>query len=70
MPISNRLNTKISSTMLCLIGFELFSRWVLLLIRLLLVTQIKIDFKKLRNVYSIPKGLKRSKEIRRMRIWY
>ena len=28
MPIIYRLNTKIRSTMLCLSGFELYSRWV------------------------------------------
>ena len=28
MPISNRLSTKIRLTMLCLSGFELYSRWV------------------------------------------
>ena len=28
MPIIYRLNTKIRLTMLCLIGFELYSRWV------------------------------------------
>ena len=33
MPTIYRLNTKISSTMLCLSGFELYSRWVPLNIR-------------------------------------
>ena len=28
MPISTNLNTKIRLTMLCLSGFELYSRWV------------------------------------------
>ena len=28
MPISNRLSTKIRLTMLCLSGFEVYSRWV------------------------------------------
>ena len=31
MPLSTRLSTKIHSTMLCLSGFELYSRWVPLL---------------------------------------
>ena len=31
MPLSDRLNTKIRLTMLCLSGFELYSRWVPLL---------------------------------------
>ena len=38
MPISNRLSSKIHLTMLCLSGFELYSRWVPLLIGLFIAT--------------------------------
>ena len=34
MPISTRLNTKIRLTMLCLSGFELYSRWVPLIYKM------------------------------------